>query len=169
MRVKVRQDAPPGAGFAPDAFDRNVGRVIPVLGAAGGTTGRVVAAEVAPDGSHVQFTLEVDDDTPELAPPPGVETGFRPVWEIPEGEPGSPRLWQLLARRPQGQALDLDALTQPAWLRGWPSSWAPGEGPFDNLGEFEYVEDPPPEAGPWWPSSGEYDFAEEPPPEAGRG
>jgi hypothetical protein len=60
----------PGKGefqqqFAPGAFDRQVGKIVPlkVAGRARGHV-RVVAAEVAGDGSGVTFTYEIVDLDP---------------------------------------------------------------------------------------------------------
>lgn len=58
-RVQVRKDAEPGAVFAPGAFDANVGREVPFFNGSGSVPARVLAAQVAEDGSHVLLTLEL--------------------------------------------------------------------------------------------------------------
>lgn len=61
--VHVRQPAPEGDRFAPGAFDRAIGTEFTMtrLGDAIEGTGRLVGAEVAPDGSHVVLALDVPD------------------------------------------------------------------------------------------------------------
>lgn len=138
MRITIRQDAPPGTWFTASAFDRNVGRRVPFVSGSGASTAEVVAAQVAADGSHVLFTLELPEDVPELAAGLPTGIGFRPVWEMPEG--GDAVRLSLMRTRPG----------PPEWLRGFPSSFPPGAGPFDDPGEFEYPSEldyPPDESG----------------------
>lgn len=67
--VKVVQQAPEHHTFAPDVFDSQIGKTVPLA-----VEGRqidnckVVAAEVAEDGASVTLTVEVPDG-PFPAPP----------------------------------------------------------------------------------------------------
>lgn len=74
QRIEVEQPAEPGAQFARDAFDGQVGKTVPmnIEGRAveGGCT--VVGAEVAEDGASVTLTLELPDGAlPQPSAPPG--------------------------------------------------------------------------------------------------
>lgn len=73
MRIQIRHTEP-GSVFAPGAFDRSVGKTIPVnLPAGGSVPGKLVAAEVVDGGRAVLMTLEVDGDIPEIK---GSGSGF---------------------------------------------------------------------------------------------
>ena len=54
MKWKMRMPAGENARFARDAFDAQIGELV-ILG---GQEHRLLAADVAPDGSFVVFTLE---------------------------------------------------------------------------------------------------------------
>lgn len=63
QRLSYTQSSAPGERFAPDAFDGQIGKVVPMniegRPVEGGCT--VVGASVADDGRSVQLTLEVPD------------------------------------------------------------------------------------------------------------
>jgi hypothetical protein len=50
--------APPGTAYAPGAFDSVVGKEAVIRFGKAEDPGRVTAAEVAPDGTGIRFTLE---------------------------------------------------------------------------------------------------------------
>lgn len=63
-RIEFVQPAGPDERFAADAFDGQVGKVIPfnIEGSPGGhVNARVAAAKVSSDGRSVRLTLEVMD------------------------------------------------------------------------------------------------------------
>ena len=61
-KIKTYQPAAPGEVFALDAFDSQIGRIVPVTveGRPSPMRATVVAVEVKADGSGVQFTLDVE-------------------------------------------------------------------------------------------------------------
>lgn len=63
MRFTARQHAPGDSRFQPRAFDRNIGKVVPMLleGMPGNAWARVAAVEVVDDGRAVLITYEVVD------------------------------------------------------------------------------------------------------------
>lgn len=68
-RLKSSQSAAPGEQFAPDAFDSQVGRSVPlrIEGSSDTAQATVTAVEVSNDGASVTFTLDVPDG---VIPPP---------------------------------------------------------------------------------------------------
>lgn len=63
--MSYSQPAPHGATFAPNAFDEQIGKEIPVRIPGGDTeTGRVVAAKVADDGRSVELELDLPIELP---------------------------------------------------------------------------------------------------------
>jgi hypothetical protein len=63
VRVDIRELAPAGAEFAPEAFAAVVGTTVPMTREDADAVGlvEVVAAQVAADGRSVVLTLEVPD------------------------------------------------------------------------------------------------------------
>ena len=61
-QIKTYQPAAPGEVFAPDAFESEIGRRIPmtVEGRASNMVALVIGADVAEDGSGVLFKMEID-------------------------------------------------------------------------------------------------------------
>ena len=57
MRLRVIQPAPPDTRYAPGAFDSAIGQRFPLVN----TFTTLLAAEVAEDGSSVEFELELPD------------------------------------------------------------------------------------------------------------
>jgi hypothetical protein len=83
--MSYEQPAPAGSRFAPDAFEGQIGKEIPVnvpgsepttvgLVAATPRTARLVAARVADDGTAVELQLELDGEVPAYG---GGSFGFR--------------------------------------------------------------------------------------------
>ncbi|MHC0429921.1 hypothetical protein ACX6XY_07010 [Streptomyces sp. O3] len=66
----MNQSAEPGTVFAPDCFDSQTGRTVPlrVEGLPEGTEATVVAAAVAGDGTSVDLTLDVPAELLPSAP-----------------------------------------------------------------------------------------------------
>jgi hypothetical protein len=60
--VQIVQEAPARHQFAPDSFDNQVGRMVP-LEAEGQSIGncKIVGAEVSSDGTEARLTLEIPD------------------------------------------------------------------------------------------------------------
>ena len=63
QRIKHTQSAGPGQVFAPDVFDSQVGKTVPMNIEGRPVEGgcKIVGADVSGDGSSVQLTLEVPD------------------------------------------------------------------------------------------------------------
>jgi hypothetical protein len=60
MLVKIQQPATPGTVFAPDAFNRQIGETLPMTFEGVQVDDcRLVSADVAADGAHVELTLDV--------------------------------------------------------------------------------------------------------------
>jgi hypothetical protein len=63
-RLNTSQHAAPGERFAHNAFDSQVGRVVPLrIEGSEDAEATVVAAAVSDDGTAVTFTLDVPDGT----------------------------------------------------------------------------------------------------------
>lgn len=62
-RIQLRQPAPAGSGYAPNAFDSQIGKEVP-FNIDGNRRGlcAIVAAEVTEDGSAALLTVDVPDD-----------------------------------------------------------------------------------------------------------
>lgn len=77
MKTKFTQPAPDGSTFTPDAFDSQIGKEIPVnIEGQQQRRGRVVAAEVSPDGQSVELTLDIDVPGSFLSEPSVGSFGF---------------------------------------------------------------------------------------------
>lgn len=64
QRVDINQSAPSNVRFAPDVFDSQVGRTVPLrIEGSADAEAVVVDAKVAEDGTSVTLTLEVPDGT----------------------------------------------------------------------------------------------------------
>lgn len=61
-QIKSCRPAGPGEVFAPDVFDCEIGKIVPmtVEGRASTMRATIVAVEVKADGSSVQFTMDVE-------------------------------------------------------------------------------------------------------------
>ncbi|MFJ6841354.1 hypothetical protein ACIQRE_01645 [Streptomyces griseoluteus] len=68
MKICFQQPAPEGEVFAPDAFDTQVGKEIPIRLETRTVTGRLIKAVVAADGRSADLTVEADDLTPKPGP-----------------------------------------------------------------------------------------------------
>ncbi|GAA4688035.1 hypothetical protein GCM10023324_48430 [Streptomyces youssoufiensis] len=67
--MTFEQPAPADATFAADAFERQIGKDVPVKREGQEpTTGRLVAAKVVDDGRAVELTIDIDMQMPAHAP-----------------------------------------------------------------------------------------------------
>lgn len=64
MRIGMKVRAGPDEVFAPDAFDSQIGKTVPVRLPGLSRRGRVVGAQVSPDGRSCTLTVEVPDIRP---------------------------------------------------------------------------------------------------------
>jgi hypothetical protein len=76
MDIAFSQSAPAGEVFAPDAFDSQIGKVIPVRLPNGERSGRLTGAVVAPDGRSAELKVQLDVELPNREQSPG-SFGFR--------------------------------------------------------------------------------------------
>jgi len=71
-RIAMDQPAPDGGVFAPNAFDSQVGKTVPLNVGGETTTCTITAAKVADDGLSVEVCLDVPDGVAQLIrPEPG--------------------------------------------------------------------------------------------------
>lgn len=68
-RIKFTITAAPDSRYGPSSFEGSIGHDIPVSLGNTTTTGKVIAATVADDGTHVEFDVDV----------PGLSAEYRPT------------------------------------------------------------------------------------------
>lgn len=65
--MSFRQRADADTIYAPDAFDSQIGKTVPVRVLNRPMSAIIVAATVSEDGTEVEMTIDTSEDIPELA------------------------------------------------------------------------------------------------------